>query len=558
MTQQHASVICAFVLRELDHMVGAPDLDRQNVKGEGDVSSRYKGYLKQNLFLLNNTDYDNQRTTGGQENWSRPFENTAGRQIRINLLVSIINGLKRHAIFDRQQLDKLVQGSSDGQQDLITRSLTSFNTCVDAIVDIGERMLLKLPTNAQTCILGGMVVRALLEVHLESDDVVNFGGDQLYVAENESARLLSMIEPLRYANAISNASTVYHLKTSTSRLIGRPSQTVQELVKALFVRDLVDLRISGFGYGDFLVWFGLPLYPSPLLFDYRSNFPQSSEVWAKDEVRLSFCNFWLLVRLAFTTCNLAYQEGADLDYSGLASRYDFTLLLFLREWSSPWTAGNHLSFSFPFRSSVRQLALCAHRFGVPSDIVASVNSFLPRSWWPDDRLSCWCRECQLVDLKNQYRDKILSRQSNWSANDVASIIPPSPPARPKSSLQMLTCKCTVALACSREHIRYLYQEGHKRVCGFPPFRPFSEEDRAFCCDLLRNGDDNAQVATEDAENFFDDDGDGSGDEDGDWESVNSNEELTEERTKSQRILTYFEEKSYKYQQREALPFEDFF
>ncbi|KAL3795637.1 hypothetical protein HJC23_002044 [Cyclotella cryptica] len=560
MTQQHTSVICAFVLREIDYVIGVSDTDRPNKKedtdnGKGDaasektsLNSRYKGYLKQNLFLLNNSDSDTRRAAAGQnEGWHRPSENS-GRQIHINLLIAIVNGLRRHAIADRLRLERAfhnlnaVSDGSTGDHDLgsstlIERATASFNNCIEAIVDIGERVLLTLPTNSQTSLLGGLIVRAFLEAHIESEVLDTIGDDQLYLARDGNSHLRSIIEPLRYADAISNASVnpvwdpshsaKYDDKNvaSVSQLIGQPSQDVQDLVKGLFVRNLVDLRISGLGYGDFRVWlpsYSQPLAPEPLLFHFSSNFPHLPLHWVRDE------------------------EGNDLDDAGISSRYDFTLLLFLREWNRPWSPKSHLSFSHPFRSAVRQLALCAHRFGVPSDIVALVNSFLPRSWWPDDRLACWCRECQLLQLKDHFQAKISSRKSNWNQDDVVFMKPSySPTTRPKTYAPLLVCKCNVALASSKDHMRYLHQEGHKRHCGLPPFRPFCEEDNAFCREVLGEHEDRNLLADENAEENWVEEGNLS-DEDDDWESVHSDEELTEKKTMTEKILAFFEEKSYKH------------
>lgn len=536
MTRQHASIICAFVLREIDQLVGAfmADIDKtipggkssDNVDLKKTDNASYKGLLKANLFMLNSE---------GEEYNKNPC-----RQLRVNLLVALVNGLKRHALLNKKFLEKHPRGSDEKNQTLgKQQSLDSFRICVEAIVDIGERILLKLPTNNCSSLLGGFVIRALLEVHLESDVMDSIDEDQLYLGRHP--RLRSLIDPMRYADAVSNSWTNPHLDTCMKRksngsdmmldIISKPSKDVQDAVRGLFIRDLVDLRISGFGYGDFIVWFGIPVCPSEIdLFMYYRNFPSlnehASEVWALNE------------------------EGDALSYTGLASRYDFSLMLLLREWNAPWTSSSHMSYSFSFRRAVKESALCAHRFGVPSDIVVAVNSFLPRSWWPDERASCWCRDCQLVSLKEQFKEKVMNRRSNWSEYDNIEGGKQKTTAARAKAPSLISCKCNVALACSKDHMKYLHQEGHKRCCGLPPFRILTEEDHAFIRDVF--GDE-----LRDTETAYEEE-DGDDDEDEDWESIDSNDLLNDGRTRSEKILKYFEGNSYRHTRREVLPFEDFF
>ena len=541
MTQQHITVICAFVVREIDAFIGTFNTgisgdDSKNgsesTKGNATYndkphSSRYKGYIKQNLFMFKNSDFDEQAISSQ----SKP-----SRQLRVNLLVALVNGLKKHAFVQRMRLEKQIQDwdavlmKSSSEQDSLKQTLAVFNTCVEALVDIGERIVFNLPANNQTCLLGGTVVRALLEIHLESEVVSEIDEDQLYVAQNANIRFRSIIDPLRYADAISNASTNTSFNPDCSRkkssdlvnpelissYIDQPSQDVQDVVKALFVRDIVDLRISGFGWGDFSVWFRLPISPcEPHIFLVHKNFPNiddSGEIWVTDE------------------------EGQDLDHTSISAHVDFSLMLLLREWNKPWTPGSHLSYSAPFRSAVKELALCAHRFGVPSDIVASVNSFLQRTWWPDERSTCWCRNCQFVKLRDRFRSKLTTRKSNWNKYKEAPFTQSQHHSnvRPNEPLQLMTCKCSVALACSKEHLRHVNQEGHKRYCGFPPYRALTEDDDAFIREVLVGEDDGK----------LDDEGN---DGEDDWESVNSDEaDSFENISMSHKIRRYFEHHSYRH------------
>lgn len=504
MTEKHASVICAFVLREIDLSLGAfipESIEKGGAKNEssGSGEASYKSLLKQNLLMF--------------------------RELRVNLLIALVNGVKQHALMHRRRLKKYSHEETINQNSA-KRSIVSFNICLGAIVDIGERVLLKLPTNNTSSLFGGAVARAMLEVHLETEILEAINVDRLYVAHEANFRLRSMIDPLRYANAISKAHNNPLLDLSLKRTcdvtsleqLNTPSQDEVDVVKGLFMRDLIDLRISGFGFGDFLVWFRLPISPSELnIFTYINNFPSQNEnrpdiIWATDE------------------------DGKVLSFTGLAARYDFTLMLLMREWNAPWTPSSHLSYSIPFRSAVKELALCAYRFSVPSGIVAAVNSFLPRSWWSDDRDSCWCRDCQLLCLKYKFKEKILARQSNWSDYDTDPLAKSQRATIPSSFIK---CKCNIALACSNDHLRFLHQEGHKRCCGWPPFRTLTEKDQAFIIDVLEEG---SPEKVHDEE--FEEDGDDQED-DGDWESVSSNEEQFTD-TKTDKIIKYLQDNSYRH------------
>ena len=307
------------------------DGDARDCHGESEsgMESRHKAYLKQNIFFHNNAEYDARgppgATLGGQLDAGDKRTDNVGHQIHIDLLLTILSAIRHHAVSDRIRLVELVNQSTlpkktdDNQPETnditacISKTNASFHMCIDILVDIGERILLRLPTNSSTCRLGGMIVRGLLEAYLESNGLsCKENVSMHYLAHDEGSNLRSMIDPLRYADAVSNSSENPLLDTSrefsvslpgkhnitTTSFIAKfiqsqPPKDVQDIVKALFMRDLVDLKISGCGYGDFLSWCHLPIAPEPLLFDYVSNFPDLSDedaeepleyIWAKDEV----------------------------------------------------------------------------------------------------------------------------------------------------------------------------------------------------------------------------------------------------------------------------------
>jgi len=538
-TQSHANVICAFVILELNH-ANTPDVSFDALSG--------KEYLKRNLYFLNNAEQRDGTTRNrntaedGVTPETAPFNN--------NLLLTIISAVRLHALSDRMCIVKFIDemnSSSDKrrQGDIsiqLTRYLDSYRRCNNILVVIGERIALQLPCNIYSRQLGGMIVRGLVESFIGSDVLPSVHSPLSYLGQ-QNVRLRSLIDPRRYADAVSNSSNHPLLdpnrkysESNTSgtcsidSLIGmQPPAQVVETVKALFTADLVDLQVSGCGYGDFLIWCHLPVSPEPILFDYISNFPNLQDM---DEHELSRTSEEWVVD----------EDGIELDYSHLSARYDFSLLVLLRQWNAPWTPDSHLSFSIPFRRSVSTLALCAHRFGVPHDIVALVNSYLPRSWWPDDRRCCWCRDCQMNTMKNQ------SSQSRDGQSRLRS---------ERKEKNLITCSgCQVAMVCSKEHMKFLHRDGHSRCCGLPPFRvPLNEEDNNLCRMILSD-------ETEDENNLeTNDENDGTQeDDDGSWESVDSNEDSNEEVVlgKSALIFSFFNKQSYKLQQREEFPFSHVF
>ena len=521
MTVQHASIICAFFIRELDID------DVNSSENDSGQQSRQKTYLKQNLHCLNN---------GGHER--DEDDDPSNIVARILLLSAILNGIRLHAVSDRMRFES---ESTDGINANALERSQSFHTCVNILVDIGERILLRLPSNSCNQTLAGLVVRGLLEAFMDRPiDTTDSVACYLF-HNNTYSKLRSVIDPLRYAHAVSNATAHplvnSHLDTTKDQLIGfQPSRDVQDLVKGLFRRDLVDLNISGCGYGDFLCWCNLPIQPEPLLFDYISNFPPLED----EDEEPSQEYEWV------------QDEDCFMEYSHLVSCYDFSLLMLVREWNKPWTPQSHLSFSIPYRNAVSTLALCAHRYGVPASIVEIVNSFLPRSWFHDERMCCWSNDCQLNQLAQLYREKISSRTSNWNGKAPlqSELTTQSRPGR-----TLIGCGCKVAMVCCKDHLKRLHQEGHKRQCGLPPFRPpFSKEDNLFVREIFEGSDvglgdeDDGSDAVQNEEDTES------------WESVDSNAEDIQRSTMHDKIYTWFNSQSYKIQRRDAPapPFANFF
>ena len=169
---------------------------------------------------------------------------------------------------------------------------------------------------------------------------------------------------------------------------------------------------------------------------------------------------------------------------------------------------------------------------MPLDICMAVNSFLSRDWWPDERAECWLYECQIDKLQDSLCNE---RQHN---NDK----------------QLKKCRgCNVAHACSSKHMKSIHREGHRRMCRVPPMREPNAEDLAFCIQILERSSGDNSIEEETLENveIFDDEMNDNSDED-DWESIAS-DEISGEPSKistADAVLKYFQNKSYRIQQRE--------
>lgn len=210
---------------------------------------------------------------------------------------------------------------------------------------------------------------------------------------------------------------------------------------------------------------------------------------------------------------------------------------------------------------------------MPNEVAMKVSSFLPRSWWPDDRRRCWCHDCQLMELSTLFRDKVTARESSEtpqqdkqrsnlspaSSNQKqipatmhnVSLMRPLPTAQPKGpgSTDLLECKCGVILYCSSEHRKYLMQDYHRRMCGTPPFRPHGIDEELLCREVfaisrdddMHGGDDSAEPENVEYS--------GNSDDESCWESVDSHDEhdyvVPKQKTKTELIHSFFDRKSYK-------------
>jgi len=109
-----------------------------------------------------------------------------------------------------------------------------------------------------------------------------------------------LVAPFRFSDRIANATAISknlsihpdHLSSGRDQVIhairqcleGRPHIDIKETVHGLFTRELVDIRQSGFGYGDFLLWCRFEITTLETgLFWFDCAFPDEEDEDSEDE-----------------------------------------------------------------------------------------------------------------------------------------------------------------------------------------------------------------------------------------------------------------------------------
>ncbi len=462
------------------------------------------------------------------------------------LINAVITGLGLKALEGRNRLKTLLRwkySTSGCVTSAVSKEIEAVSQShllsVDALVRIGKIQLMSFPADPLTEILGSRLVRHLL---LNSIDLLphsQFHGHLACPEDSCSLNVfigdrfpenISITNEYRYADGLTN-----EFKAKNQRLmdieksflencnmdevvedsvikkifLSGPSQELQNVIKGLFLSQLVDTEYAGCGYGDFLVWCRLPIHIyEPMLYEHIANYPKyydnESDSDEENEKKMIYYD----------------EDGNNLEGDRLKARYDFSLLLMKKKWAEPWKPESHFSFQVPFREAVYTLLLCAHRYLLGSDIPVKVCSFLPREWWPDERQLCWRYECEIENIAN-----LIFKHED------------------RRSKSLVACSdCMTAYACSKKHLSLIHRDGHRRVCRHPPIRYFNHEDALFCQDVMgKNSNFDTSSNRMETMNQH-----GNEEEDDDascWESIGS-EEL-ESDSKTEQIYRYFESKAYR-------------
>ena len=182
------------------------------------------------------------------------------------------------------------------------------------------------------------------------------------------------------------------------------------------------------------------------------------------------------MRKSDSTCisNFSVQNGHSLSDDELGARYDFNLVALLRAWRSHWTPESHQSFQPEFRAAIYTLFLSLNaRWSIPNEIIMKIATFLSRDFFTDRRRQCWYFTCQ----SSRAIKRILRKQGCKGSRGVGETTTTTE-SDSKASACFPCPKCKVAWYCSKACQVSDYKEGHKKVCGSPPYQNKSDDNPA--------------------------------------------------------------------------------
>lgn len=219
----------------------------------------------------------------------------------LDLVFPLIEGLGVRAAQDRGRLKTTLQkihAQLGGENERILSSekvnvAKSYFNCIQSLVGIGRCTLRFLPSDEYTAEIGGILFRAVVSSCINSQ--INNDAQGTYVVKDKK---LSLIACRRYSDMIMDGSNLHQRRYTDAEFflndcdmgiiasdpiarqifLSAPPQDLLNVVRGLFLRQMVDTSYSGCGYGDFHLLCHLPITPfDPLLYEHSANFPENEE-----------------------------------------------------------------------------------------------------------------------------------------------------------------------------------------------------------------------------------------------------------------------------------------
>jgi hypothetical protein len=218
---------------------------------------------------------------GGTESGHAPQreDRNESRKVPIQLVLTIIRAIGSRAWLEKRRLLAALK-RQDFPEIRLRIYLDNYWNCIRSLVEIGELTLEIVPIKSENFDeIGSEIVKNLACAFIQQAIIP----DRRSHASNEYLKppsLPSIICPGRYLNCVADATERWERREESRRVmalggkdaiacvldVSRPDD-VREVIRALFVRNFVDVRQSGLGYGDFLTWCGYDVNPlDPVLF----------------------------------------------------------------------------------------------------------------------------------------------------------------------------------------------------------------------------------------------------------------------------------------------------
>jgi hypothetical protein len=244
--------------------------------------------------------------------------------------------VERVNIFDH--LDTTTVDDPPERPDFFLRCLESYQNIVRTLVNIANSVIQILPEGERYYAIASELVLALCRCMRKEEYFVSFksGMDEYrdyevfgYITtDRDGEGGVERLDPLRYTEGIVNSTAIMMKKKLHRRQYKlqprgsmgfmrddfneifhrRPKQDVLDAVRGLFLRNLVDIRVSAVGYGDFLVLCDYEITPlDPMLDWYVSCLVQRHRTCLY--IFLSLSTFFF--KLKRTEFAYPDEEGSD-------------------------------------------------------------------------------------------------------------------------------------------------------------------------------------------------------------------------------------------------------